>query len=81
MKASLNVNDELLVIAKAAAAQQRTALTRLIEQGLHLRFRALTTPPQRTNFRLPVLNGAGGLVKGINPLCNRALLATLDEDA
>ena len=31
---TLNINDELLLTAKAAAVQQRTTLTRLTEEGL-----------------------------------------------
>ena len=40
MKTTLNLNDQLLADAKALAAQQRTSLTRLIEEGLQLRLRA-----------------------------------------
>jgi hypothetical protein len=34
VKTTLHINDELLLIAKAAAVQQRTTLTGLIEEGL-----------------------------------------------
>lgn len=37
---TLNLNDQLLADAKALAAQQRTSLTRLVEEGLRLRLRA-----------------------------------------
>ena len=40
MKTTLDLNDQLLATAKALAAQQRTSLTRLIEEGLQLRLRA-----------------------------------------
>jgi len=33
MKTTLDLNDQLLADAKALAAQQRTSLTRLIEEG------------------------------------------------
>lgn len=81
MKPTLNINDELLVSAKAAAVQQRLTLTRLIEEGLNLRLRALSASPPRTKFRLPVLKGTGGLVKGVNPLSNKAMLAAAEDDA
>jgi hypothetical protein len=84
MKTTLNINDELLLTAKAAAVQQRTTLTRLIEEGLNLRLRApgaLSATPQRAKFRLPVLKATGGLVKGVNPLSNKAMLAALEDDA
>ena len=36
VKTTLNLNDQLLADAKVLAAQQRTSLTRLIEEGLQL---------------------------------------------
>ena len=65
MKTTLNINDQLLADAKALAAQQRTSLTRLIEEGL----------------QLSVFAGIGGLVQGVDPLSNKALLEALGDDA
>ncbi len=80
MKTTLDLDDELLANAKALAAQQRTSLTRLIEEGLQLRLRAVTAePPARK--RLPVFHGRGGLVAGIDPSSNKAMLDALDDDA
>lgn len=81
MKTTLNINDQLLADAKALAAQQRTSLTRLIEEGLQLRLRATAKSPQHGPFALPVLKGRGGLVEGVNPLSNKALRDALDNDA
>lgn len=81
MKTTLNLNDQLLADAKALAAQQRTSLTRLIEEGLQLRLRAKTDTAARGQVRLPVFKGRGGLVKGVNPLSNKALLEALGDDA
>ncbi len=81
MKTTLDLNDQLLADAKALAAQQRTTLTRLIEEGLQLRLRARTGSPKPGRARLPVFNGRGGLVAGVNPLSNKALLRGLDDDA
>lgn len=81
MKTTLNLNDQLLAAAKALAAQQRTSLTRLIEEGLQLRLRAKTDAAARGQVRLPVFQGQGGLIKGVDPLSNRALLEALDDDA
>lgn len=81
MKTTLNLNDQLLADAKALAAQQRTSLTRLIEEGLQLRLRAKTNPSPHGRVRLPVFKGSGGLVKGVNPLSNKSLLEALDDDA
>lgn len=81
MKTTLNINDDLLFSAKALAVQQRTTLTRLIEEGLKLRLRTPNRSAKPTKFRLPVLKGAGGLIEGIDPLSNKAMLAALEDDA
>lgn len=81
MKTTLNLNDQLVADAKALAAQQRTSLTRLIEEGLQLRLRANAGPAKRARVRLPVFKGRGGLVKGVDPLSNKAMLEALDDDA
>jgi hypothetical protein len=81
MKTTLDLNDELLAKAKALAAQQRTSLTRLIEEGLQLRLRAQTTDSARPHLPLPVFEGRGGLVAGVEPRSNKALLDALGDDA
>ena len=81
MKTTLDLNDQLLADAKALAAQQRTTLTRLIEEGLQLRLRARPASATRVRVHLPVFQGRGGLVAGVNPLSNKALLQALDDDA
>jgi hypothetical protein len=81
MKTTLNLNDQLLADAKAMAAQQRTRLTRLIEEGLHLRLNAHNAPTKPGRVRLPVFKGRGGLVEGVDPLSNKALLDALGDSA
>lgn len=81
MKTTLDINDQLLADAKALAAQQRTSLTRLIEEGLQLRLRAKAAAPKQRRAQLPVFKGRGGLVAGVNPLSNKALLEALGDDA
>lgn len=81
MKTTLDLDDQLLADAKAAAAQQRTSLTRLIEEGLQMRLRAPSTAAPRGRARLPVFQGKGGLVAGIEPTSNKAMLAALGDDA
>ena len=80
MKTTLDINDQLLANAKALAAQQRTSLTRVIEEGLQMRLRAQLAP-QRGKLRLPVFKGRGGLVAGVDPLRNKAMLEALGVDA
>jgi hypothetical protein len=82
MKTTLDLNDQLLTSAKALAAQQRTSLTRVIEEGLQLRLRS--KPPGGASSRrrrLPVFNGRDGLVPGVETTSNKALLAALGDDA
>jgi hypothetical protein len=81
MKTTLDINDRLLADAKALAAQHRTSLTRLIEEGLKLRLRSAASPAKAGKRRLPVIKGRGGLVAGVNPVSNKALLGALEDDA
>lgn len=81
MKTTLDLNDQLLAEAKALAAQQRTSLTRLIEEGLQLRLRAQAGSAKQRRVRLPVFRGRGGLVAGVDPLSNKSLLDALGDDA
>jgi hypothetical protein len=87
MKTTLDLNDALLANAKSLAAQQRTSLTRLIEEGLELRLRTATTSNGARKKRassLPVYTvkgkGKRGLVAGLNPLSNKAMLEAVDRD-
>ena len=79
MKTTLNIDDRLLTEAKAAAALERTSLTRLIEEGLTLRLRSARQKSRRVRIALPVFAGAGGLQPGIDPSSNRSLFDAADE--
>lgn len=81
MKTTLDLNDQLLASAKALAAQQRTSLTRLIEEGLQIRLRVADTRVVNGRVQLPVFPGRGGLVAGIDPCSNKALIEALGGDA
>jgi len=81
MKTTLDINDSLLAKAKALAAQQRTTLTRLIEEGLQLRIRSPVAAPKISTRKIPVFKGRGGLVVGLNPISNKAMLDAADDDA
>ena len=80
MKTTLDINDELLVRAKAVSARERKSLTALIEEGLRLRLRR-AGPGRRTSKTLVVHRGKGGLVAGVDPLSNRSMLDAADNDA
>ena len=81
MKTTLDINDSLLADAKALAARQRTSLTRLIEEGLQLRLRSQRTAGKSVRRSIPVFKGHGGLVAGVNPGSNKAMLDAADDDA
>ncbi|MFO1419968.1 MAG: DUF2191 domain-containing protein [Candidatus Competibacteraceae bacterium] len=79
MKTTLDLNDALMIEAKALAARQHTSLTRLIEEGLQLRLRAQRAECKPT--RIPIHQGEGGLAPGLDGLSNKALLDAADHDA
>ena len=81
MKTTLDIDDSLLANAKALAARQRTSLTRLIEEGLQLRLRSSTGRPKAAKRTIPVFKGRGGLVAGLTPASNKAMLDAADDDA
>ena len=72
MKTTLNIHDTLLQEAKAFAAQQRTTLTRLIEEGLRLRLqpKPVDTRAAKTAIKLPTLPSkkGRGLQPGVGPV-------------
>jgi hypothetical protein len=77
MKTTLDIDDRLLAEAKALAGQKRISLTRLVEEGLRMRLQK-EAPPRQGKLRLPVFKGIGGLVVGVDPLSNKALLEAVD---
>lgn len=80
MKTTLDINDTLLATAKSLAAKQQTTLTRLIEEGLQLRLRSSRAAPKAIKHKIPVFKGRSGLVTGLNPLSNKAMLEAADDD-
>jgi CHASE2 domain-containing sensor protein len=80
MKTTLDINDTLLASAKALAARQRTSLTRLIEEGLQLRLRSSRVAKTAGKPKLRVYRGRGGLVAGVNPASNKAMLEAAGDD-
>jgi hypothetical protein len=81
MKTTLDINDTLLATVKSLAAKQQTTLTRLIEEGLQLRLRSSRAASKASKRKIPVFKGRGGLVAGLNPLSNKAMLDAADDDA
>ena len=81
MKTTLDIDDELLVKAKALSARERKSLTSLIEEGLRLRLRRAGFGKRSSRVTLAIYRGKGGLISGIDPLSNRSLLDAADDDA
>ena len=81
MKTTLDINDALLANAKALAAKQQTSLTRLIEEGLQLRLRSSPVATRTSRRKIPVFKGRGGLVTGVSPISNKAMLDAAGDDA
>jgi hypothetical protein len=81
MKTTLDINAQLLSSAKVLASQQRTSLTRLIEEGLQLRLSSAAMFDKAARSPVPVIKGRGGLVNSVNPLSNKSLLGALGDDA
>jgi hypothetical protein len=79
MKTILDIDDELLIKAKAASARERKSLTALIEEGLRLRLRGNNAPGRVSPKQVPVYRGKGGLAAGVDPCSNRSLLDTADD--
>ena len=80
MKTTLDIDDELLVKAKAVAARERKSLTALIEEGLRLRLRGRRALVSGRSQPLPVYRGKSGLAKGIDPTSNRSMLDAAGDD-
>lgn len=81
MKTTLDIDDELLVKAKAASARERKSLTALIEEGLRLRLRRAPSNNFTAPRKLAIYRGKGGLAPDIDALSNRTLLEAADDGA
>jgi len=78
MKTTLNLDDELVAKAKAAATREKITLTRIIEEGLVLRLRRKRPRQASVLPELPVSPKRGGLRAGIDATSNRSLLDAAD---
>src|SRR5437879_13818709 len=79
MKTTLDIDDELVVKAKAFSARERKSLTALIEEGLRLRLRRSPARSRARPAALAIHRSKGGLVGGVDPLSNRSLLDAADK--
>jgi hypothetical protein len=81
MKTTLDIDDELLVRAKAVSARERKSLTALIEAGLRLRLRRADSRRRAPSRPLAIHKGRGGMAPGVDPLSNRSLVDAADDDS
>jgi len=80
MKTTLNIKDQLLAQAKAAAAREHSSLSKLVEEGLRLRLRSPSAHPARKRkAAIPVFRGKSGLAPGIDPSSNESLFKETTE--
>jgi hypothetical protein len=79
VKTTVYIDDALLAEANALAAQQRTSLARLIEEGLRLRLQSPHVATEAGKRRIPVFEGHGGLVAGLDPVSHKAMLRADDD--
>jgi hypothetical protein len=80
MKTTLDLRDDLLARAKARAAQERTTLTRMIEEGLVLRLRRERAVKTAALDVLPVSSRRGGLLPGIDATRNQSMQDAADDE-
>ena len=82
MKTTLDIDDDLLIKAKAVSARERKSLTALIEEGLRLRLRTrrASSASRSSSAPLPVYRGTSGLAKGIDPTSTRSMLDAAGDD-
>ena len=80
MRTTLDIDDTLLIQAKAFAAGQQASLTHLIEESLAMRLRSAQMPAvNQAQGGLPVFAGRGGLRTAIrDTTSHRALLDAID---
>lgn len=81
MNVTLDIDDELLVKAKAVSARERTSLNALIEESLRLRLRTCSYEEPRSRLPLPIYRGQSGLAQGLDPTSNRSMLDAAGDDA
>jgi hypothetical protein len=76
MKTTLNIDDTLLLRAKATAAREGMTLTALIEEALRAR---LTPRPRRAPPRVTLPTVKGTALPAIDIASREALFELLDE--
>ena len=84
MKATVNLNDHLYRRIKIRAAEDGVTVTSIFEIALSRYLAEVGGPPveqPRQRFEIPVLEGSGGLIAGVDLNNGRQLQELLDADS
>ncbi|WP_161962248.1 type II toxin-antitoxin system VapB family antitoxin [Nocardioides speluncae] len=76
MRTTVNIDDRLLEFAKERAHERHLTLGEMLEEALQ---RYLMTPIVEEYPELPVFEGGGGFLPGIDPSSNSSLYDAMDE--
>ena len=79
MKATVNLDDRLYRKVKIKAAQDGVTVTSIFEAALE-RFLAESTSTGESRFELPLLEGKGGLMPGVDLTHGETLYRILESD-
>lgn len=77
MRTTIDINDDLLRMAKLRAAQAHRTLTSVIEDALRLALEERTRTASSRRVRIPV-SGSGGLQPGVDLDSNAAVLDRME---
>ena len=79
MRTTVTIDDGLLVLAKERASERGMTLGDLVEDALHL-YLAMPKPRSKAAPPLPVFQGGGGFLPGIDPTSSASMLDAADGD-
>jgi len=79
MKATVNLDDRLYRKVKVKAAQDGVTVTSIFEAALE-RFLAESTSTRESRVELPLLEGNGGLLPGVDLAHGETVYRILDQD-
>jgi len=79
MRTTVTIDDNLLVLAKQRASERGKTLGDLVEDALHY-YLAMPKPGGKAAPPLPVFQGGGGFLPGIDPTSNVSMLDAADAD-
>lgn len=76
----MNLDDQLYRRVKIRAAEQGRTVTSLVEQALQALLSAHTEATEPSQFVMPVLPSAGGLLPGVDLTSNSAVQDIVDAE-